>query len=369
MQSASKRLGNGKLRWGKFSASYRARLLEGARVLAVFLQDHGQNWQLISTGRSKVLDTILEEFIRNMHESGEKSALRVAKHALLYVQTARPRLRKTLKLSWNAIRVWEEQVPSCYRPPLPLPLLVAITCLTRVRAERESREGTTSLWYIFGALVNLAFFALLRPGELMKLKASDVTLPNSVSLGAAFSVIRIERPKNARQMGQQQFAEVHHPDIVNWVAWLVKTTNPVRTLWPSSATKFRSMFRNTCMKLGLEGLKLSPALLRAGGATWMLDEKIEVSRIRFHGRWANLRSLEHYLQVARAQQITLSLPTPVIKRIKHLIADYSFMLSLPACFAAQVSEENLLPTEIVTISAENDVVAAVRAWGKLGQSL
>ena len=94
-----------------------------------------------------------------------------------------------------------------------------------------------------------------------------------------------------------------------------------------------------------------------------------MSRIRFQGKWANLRSLEHYLHVARSQQISLSLKPSVIRRIKNLIMDCSFMLSLPAYLAAQIPDEHLLPTRVVAIKSESDVVAAVRAWGRMGQGL
>ena len=213
---------------------------------------------------------------------------------------------------------------------------------------------------MFGTLLNVGYFALLRPGELLKLKAFDIMLPNSVSLGAPFAVVRLDHPKNLRQMGKQQFAEVHHPDAVNWLGWLVRTTGPSATLRPSRPNKFRMMFKQICFKLGLDGLKLSslaPRCRRNHDA--LLDEKIEVSRIPFQGRWANLRSLEHYLQVAPSQQM----------RIKNLIIDCSFMLSLPAYLAAQIPDEHLLPTRVVAIKSESDVVAAVRAWGRMGQGL
>ena len=262
MPGAPSQLGNGKLRWGKYSASYRARLLEAARVLMVFMTDHGHGWELIASGRSREVDAVLEEFIRSMHASGEKSSLRIAKHAILYVQAARPRLKKTLKAAWNAVRTWEEQTPTKFRAPLPLSLLVALTCQSRVQS-CSGKKGTQAS---HSGLLNVGYFALLRPGELFKLKGSDVMLPNSISLGAPFAIVRLESPKNSRQMGRQQFAEIYHPDAVNWLAWLVSKTKPTSSLWPSTPNRFRVMFRQTCARLGLEGLKLSPASLRAGGS-------------------------------------------------------------------------------------------------------
>lgn len=369
MPGASSQLGQGRLRWGKFSAAYRARLLEAAKVLLANLADHNYGWELIASGRSREVDAALDEFVKCMHDGSQKSSLRIAKHAILYVQAARPRLKKTLKAAWNSIKIWEEQTPSNFRPPLPLSILVALTCQCRLLAARDESRPCKSIWLAFGVLLNIGFFALLRPGEMFKLVASDVMLPNSISLGAPFAIIRLCSPKNSRQMGRQQFAEIHHPDAVNWLAWWVTGLKSSSPLWPSSPARFRVMFKQLCARLGLEGLKLSPASLRAGGATWMLDEKVEVSRIRFQGRWSNLRSLEHYLQVARAQQITLSLSPLIILRIKNLISQHAFLLSLPTFLKAQVPDEHLLPSEPLVVDSLSYVVAAVRSWGKLGQGL
>ena len=115
-----------------------------------------------------------------------RACVRVAKHAILYVQAARPRLRKTLKSAWAVLRAWEEHVPGSFRPPLPLTLLAAMTCQSRLQAARDDSRSSSSIWHVFGTLLNVGYFALLRPGELLKLKTFDIMLPNSVSLRAPF---------------------------------------------------------------------------------------------------------------------------------------------------------------------------------------
>lgn len=201
-----------KLRWSKYSSAYRARLLEGAKVLKAFLEDHGEPWSLVSTGSSLAVDDALENFVRHMHESKQRSALRLAKHAVLFVQIVRPRLKRTLKSSWNSLRCWEEERPGQFRPPLPLVLLAAILCQARIRSHDADTNHVKNLWLRFTVLVAVGFFGLLRPGELLGLCTEDIVLPNSMSLGAPFCVVRISRTKNARQMGVQQFAEIHHAD-------------------------------------------------------------------------------------------------------------------------------------------------------------
>lgn len=131
----------------------------------------------------------------------------------------------------------------------------------------------------------MGFFALLRPGELFGLTEPDVALPNALSLGASFAVLKIRQPKNARQLGVQQYAEVRHPDAINWLTWLTcrrrKMGGP---LWGSTASRFRRMFRAVCDDLRIRDLRLLPASLRAGGASWLVATGTDISKIRFQGR-------------------------------------------------------------------------------------
>lgn len=125
------------------------------------------------------------------------------------------------------------------------------------------------------------------------------------------------------------------------------------------------MFKQICRRLEIDSLKLSPASLRAGGATWLLDQKVEVSRIRFLGRWSNLRSLEHYLQVARAQQIAIQLSPRITRQLKEKLMSHFFMLALPHFLAEEF--------EVVTCLREpadvTHVVSCLRLWGAAAEAV
>lgn len=182
-------------------------------------------------------------------------------------------------------------------------------------------------------------------------------------------MLRIGHPKNARQMGVQQYVEIRHYDSMNWVAWLKLQTKADAALWSSSPTKFRNMFKSVCRSLKISHLHLSPASLRAGGATWFIDEGHEVGRVRFLGRWAHLRSLEHYIQVARAQQISLSIPPATSLSLKQFLQAHMFLLVLPVFFRAQVLAGHLMPSRACSPETVGHVVAAARVWGRMDQSL
>jgi hypothetical protein len=363
------RLAAEKLRWGKYSAIYQRRLIEGGRSLEAFLHEAGLDWTIIKREKAKRVDEILEQYIKQMHSEDKRSSLRLAKHAVLMVQIARPRLRKSLQTAWNSIKSWEEQRPSNFRPPLPIPLLVAMVCKARIFAQK-SRGPEGVLWHTFATLMMVGFFGLLRPGEIFNLRPGDINLANSLSLGSGFAVLRIARPKNARQMGVQQYVEVRHPDAMNWLAWLKSQKQSQESaVWPSNPTKFRNMFSQVCRSLNISQLRLSPASLRAGGATWLIDEGFEVSRVRFMGRWAHLRSLEHYIQVARAQQIALSIPASTANSLKSFLLQHMFLLVLPVFFHSQVTPEHLVPSEVFAPVSSSHVVTAARSWGRLDETV
>ena len=218
-----------------------------------------------------------------------------------------------------------------------------MVCKARLLAHESADQKSCDAWMIFSALLLVGFFGLLRPGELLALRAADATLPNSLAVGCSFAVIRLVRPKNARQMGRLQFTELRHPDAVNWLCWLkMRAPQEHAVRWPGTAAKFRHMFKTVCSAMKIRELRLSPASLRAGGATLLVDQGMEINRVRLLGRWAHLRSLEHYVQIARAEQIALSIPSVVARQLKSFLCRFSFLLVLPKFLAAQVALEHLV---------------------------
>ena len=93
----SQALGAEKLRWGKYSAAYRGCLLEGIRCFERYLAEAGVGLDALSKQKPRVVDEVLEKFVKTMHEKGNKSSLTIAKLAVLTMQVYRPRLRKATR--------------------------------------------------------------------------------------------------------------------------------------------------------------------------------------------------------------------------------------------------------------------------------
>ena len=70
--------------------------------------------------------------------------------------------------------------------------------------------------------------------------------------------------------------------------------------------------------IGVAALSLTPASLRAGGATQHIQEHQNVPLLMHIGRWLNARSLEHYLQEAVAFVAMQSVSDNVAARVEKL---------------------------------------------------
>ena len=122
---------------------------------------------------------------------------------------------------------------------------------------------------------------------------------------------------------------LRHPVACQWLEWACSALTPRQHIWQNSAAVFRAMFREACGALHLHACKLTPACLRAGGATWRFTEGDSVGRLRFAGRWASERSLEHYVQEAVAHQVLLRLGSGVEQRVACFLSGALFALLPP----------------------------------------
>ena len=144
--------------------------------------------------------------------------------------------------------------------------------------------------------------------------------------------------KNRRSFGKHQFVFVDHAPTCASLRWLLERLRPADKLWNQTPRAYRSMFKVLCAELHVTHARLTPASLRAGGASHLHMIGLEVSRLKFRGRWCSERSLGHYLQVALARQVQLSLPDPAQCALRTLLAQgrrFVFSVSGSDCVVPQ----------------------------------
>ena len=183
--------------------------------------------------------------------------------------------------------------------------------------------GRRSDWISFGVGVITCFTGLLRPGEWAKLCAKHVSLPGSLKASdATFCVVlALLSPKNSRTMGRQQVCLISNTVVVRWLVWLCSGMHPDTLLFAGGTGKFRSLFQEACDTLGIGSMGLTPASLRAGGATELFQQGVDISRLRFLGRWRSIQTLDHYVQEAAAALVLASTPPAATQLIEALLRD------------------------------------------------
>ena len=299
----------------KNSSTYRHRLREGMARFLQFLERRRVvcDWWL----DVMLVNQLLVDLINEMHE--EKVAICHARHCILAVQTAHRNLKGCLGRAWDCLKAWQLRQPSWSRVPIPILILRTMFAAALLQAQAEP----TAQWYCFAVLIRLGFAGLLRPIELMKLRAEDVRLPQS-DWEPRVVVLRLVEPKNKSCLGRYQFTTIDEPELVSWLGWLVAGLPPDAHIWPGSQALFTKHWKRIITLLGIGRLGLTPGSLRPGGATAHFLLHKSIAALRIAGRWRAESSLEHYIQLTMAHLCLCQLSSS-----EHEYASELSQLTLP----------------------------------------
>jgi integrase len=111
------------------------------------------------------------------------------------------------------------------------------------------------------------------------------------------------------------------------VRQLLSLRKPKEKLFPFSALAFRRLFKHVCSELGLSSSYV-PHSLRHGGATFMHRAGRSIADIRHRGRWAAVKSAEHYIQSGPALLLQTSVPPAISSRADILAKNVVTAFSL-----------------------------------------
>ncbi len=187
------------------------------------------------------------------------------------------------------------------------------------------------MWWRFAALIQLGLHGLFRPTEITDLLRSDLKLPFAYGLSPTDTLVAaIRQPKNRAFMGRQQVRIVRDGAVTAWVTWLCDGMEQSEPVWPYSKYQFRQCFAAAGIFFGLEQALITPASLRAGGATFLLESGTPVATIRFLGAWASEKSLASYLQEAECASVLMSLAPRQVRRIRNFLVRLQPCLLPPA---------------------------------------
>ncbi len=281
------------------------------RFLA-YCPHHGRH-----TSRSH-LDECVQDYICHLNVIYTDRNRQLAVNAVYGLYMLHPELRRQLRGSEGLLAAWQRLVPSVSHLPLTWTLTVAIA---RTMAENGYAECAIA------ALV--AFDGMLRVGELVAIRVSDVSLPfdsrrGGPSLSSSQPTLSFSTHPSVRhsssvfirlavtKTGVNQTAEIRNTDIIALLRHHI-TTRPVNSRlfhFPSAAAAdhFRSVLRSACRALDLGEFNFTPHSLRHGGATHAnmhMGESIE--HVLHRGRWRSNSSARVYLQSGAAALIATQL--------------------------------------------------------------
>ena len=207
------------------------------------------------------------------------------------VSAREPALRRSLQPAWNLAFTWLREEPHSHHVALPWQVLLAAV--------------TTALmwgWPRVAGVLALTFGALMRIGETLASRRSDLLLPEDVGHTVSYCLVSIQEPKTRFKAARHQSTRLDQPDLFAVVRLAFSGLAFGCKLWPYSASTLRSRFDAIMSRLGTdkwEGQgksKLDLGSLRAGGATWLLQCSEDAELVRRRGRWLNSRTMEIYIQ-------------------------------------------------------------------------
>ena len=267
---------------------------------------------------------VVAAYIQHLYSSGRPFSH--GKMAVLSVQNKYRHLRRQLQLPWDFLSTWALELPLTMRRPAPVKLIWAIFAVSVLSGlELGGRVGFD--WIAFGIEVICGFFGLMRPNEFLSLR-NGMVIFHEGSQGQKM-LVKVCQPKNRRAMGKNQIIVINNAVCVRWMKWLLTSCRDKQLLLAGGRHKFSCLLRDALEAIGLPPTFLVPASLRAGGATYMYLEGLEVNRLRLAGRWKCVNSLEHYIQEAASTLVDMEMPAAIQARIAVLLNQTGFLRRPP----------------------------------------
>ncbi|CAE7297843.1 unnamed protein product, partial [Symbiodinium sp. KB8] len=116
---------------------------------------------------SVTTSALLKEYGAHLFECG--ATLSSFRHLITYAQRNYADFRHHAKACWNLVSQWEQLEPLVHRPPLPHKM-----------GEAMAAVALSWHWPRFGLLLLIAFFGIMRIGEVLQLTRADLVLPSDL---------------------------------------------------------------------------------------------------------------------------------------------------------------------------------------------
>ena len=231
--------------------------------------------------------------------------------------------KRPILQAWDLCAIWTSLEPCEHHQAMPVQVLMAVlaTCLV---------WG----WTREAALFAMSWGMLLRIGEAINARRSDVIFPQDVGYSIDHVLLKILEPKTRFRAARHQSSKLEPPDLIA-VVWLgIGHLKPHEKLWQGSSSTLRSRLDKVLSRLGLpirsasnkKGLTL--ASFRPGGASYLISLTESGEMVRRRGRWISLKVMEVYLQEVASSTFMTDISTEAKQKVLQAMGHFADVLQM-----------------------------------------
>ena len=268
------------------------------------------------------LDLTVSDYLESLWAKGHGRTS--GSNILAALQDAEPHLKGKLKSSWRLMKTWvTHEVPN-RAPPLTLDQLHTLVGYAIFKQH-----------HLFALSLLLAFHGLLRTGEVLALRARQV----SISKVRGPAVISLGLTKSGKRQGAAESITVNSEDVCRRLHQWVKAAKPNDLLCGPSHS-WRKLFNDTLKAVHFDKVDYRPYSLRRGGATHYFQLWNSLDKLLLAGRWQAATTARIYVNEGLAVLSELKLAGSSFA--KNLRSQYlrSFTQPLPKLERTKQASQN-----------------------------
>lgn len=263
------------------------------------------------------MDALVSDYLEFLWGEGEGRAM--ASTFLAALQDFDPKLKGRLPLSWRLLKTWTVHEVPVRAPPLTEPLLRAMVGWSFFHEH-----------FSFGLSLLVAFYGLLRTGELLNLQAWQIHMTSS----SQPAVLNLGLTKSGKRQGAAESITLTEMPVLK-LLWQWKQAVSSYQFLTDKPHVWRSLFQQC-----LEGIQVTepgfrPYSLRRGGATSLFVKVGSLDRVLLLGRWTAVKTAKIYLNSGLAMLTDLAVPFHLLRPFHTIF--FNFLSSVHTLEPAQWS--------------------------------
>lgn len=255
------------------------------------------------------LDFVVSDYLEALWAQGKGRT--EGSNILAGLQDAQPHLKGKLKMSWRLMKTWATHEVPNRAPPLALDCLYVLVGYAIFKK-----------WHLFALSLLLGFHGLLRTGELLALKAKDISIVSSK--GPA--IISLGLTKSGKRQGVAESVTLHSEDVCRRLFQWKSVAAPDMLLCGPSH-KWRKRFAEIVTAVNFDKFDFRPYSLRRGGATHLFQVLGRFDSLLVLGRWQAAATARIYINSGLAVLAEISVPWDAFN--KNLRSQYLTGLTKP----------------------------------------